>query len=313
MKILLIDADSKIPNLALMKISTYYKSNGHEVKLIKLNLPYYPSRKRKYYHITEEADKIFCSVIFDGNKEYIIGNNIEFGGTGYSVEKTLPNYIEECHPDYSLYPENDTSYGFITRGCIRNCSFCKVPKKEGMIRRVSDIEDIVRHKKVKFMDNNILAYNEHIYVLKELVDKQIKCQFNQGLDIRLITKENSELLSKMNYLGKYLFAFDNWKYKSIIEEKLKLMKWRKPDMFKFFVYVHPKMDIQETVKRVEWLRQNKCLPYIMRDISCWSDSRKDFFTDYAAYCNQPNFFSKLSFEDFLHIRHKNKSRIEKKY
>ena len=39
---------------------------------------------------------------------------------------------------------------------IRKCSFCKVPKKEGYIKQVSNVDDIVQHKKVKFLDNNFL-------------------------------------------------------------------------------------------------------------------------------------------------------------
>lgn len=33
MRVLLIDFDGKIPNLALMKLSTYFKQRGHEVHL----------------------------------------------------------------------------------------------------------------------------------------------------------------------------------------------------------------------------------------------------------------------------------------
>ena len=124
----------------------------------------------------------------------------------------MPDEIEKLAPDYSVYPDNDTSYGFITRGCIRNCGFCYVPKKEGNIKKVCDIDQIVRHKKVEFLDNNILAYPTHKVILQELIDKKIKCSLNQGLDIRLIDRENSTLLSKLRYMGCYIFAFDDYSF-----------------------------------------------------------------------------------------------------
>ena len=268
MKILLVDADSTIPNLALMKLSKFHKLQEDEVSLLKLNISYYPNRKKKGT-IPCGYDKIYCSVVFDGTIEYIETNqDVEFGGTGYSISGKLPEQIEKLPPDYSLY-NTDTSYNFISRGCIRDCYFCKVREKEGYLRQVNNIDDIVKHKKVKFMDNNFLALPNHKELLEELISKKIKCQFNQGLDIRLVDKENSRLLSELNYLGEYFFAFDDWSYLPQIEEKLQLLYWRKDWQIKFFIYCNPKMEISNITNRVEYVRENRCLPYLMRDISCW--------------------------------------------
>lgn len=313
MRICLIDADSTIPNLALMKLSSYYKSRGDHVSLFKANLPYYPNKKKNIFKAPFGFDKYHCSVIFQGNKDYILGDDIDFGGTGFSLSKNLPEHIERINPDYSLYPKNNMSYGFLSRGCIRNCSFCFVPQKEGGIRQVNNVDDIVQHKSVRFMDNNFLALPNHKELLQELVDKDIRCQFNQGLDIRLVDDENSVLLSKLNYIGEYIFAFDDIKYRQTIEGKLDLLSWRKPWRLKFFVYCHPDMTISDTVDRVLWLRKKECLPYLMRDISCWNSINSDFYVDIASWCNQPNIFKKLSFDQFLQKRHKNKDRIEKSY
>jgi len=46
MKVLLIDADSTIPNIALMKLSAWHKSLGDDVELVRVNLPYYPNKKK---------------------------------------------------------------------------------------------------------------------------------------------------------------------------------------------------------------------------------------------------------------------------
>jgi len=311
MKICLIDADSTIPNLALMKLSTYHKNKGDEVTLLKAKLPYYPNRKKKYFNVPDGYDTIYCSVVFDNNKDFIGGDNIIFGGSGYSLDINLPYNIENLLPDYSMYPDNDISYGFLSRGCIRNCKFCIVPRKEGGIKQVSTINDIVRHKKVKFLDNNFLALPNHKQLLKELIATKVKCQFCQGLDIRLVDEENSKLLSKLNYInGEYIFAFDDISLSSLIDKKLKLLDWRKPFRFKFFVYCHPDTGLKDICERIEWLRSRRILPYVMRDISCWESEYSHFYMDISAYCNQPNFFKRTSFIEFLHIRYKNKDRIE---
>lgn len=315
MKVLLIDADSKIPNLALMKLAQfYYKNYWAEITLKQMGIPYYPDQI-KYEHIIDTSgyDLIFCSVVFEGNEEFIKGDNIIFGGPGMKDINYLPKEVDECEPNYNIYSKDfvdDTSYGFISRGCIRKCSFCKVHKLEGYILRYRNVDDIVKHSKVKFMDNNILALPEHKEVLQELIDKKIKCQFNQGLDIRLIDKENSLLLSKLKYWKEYIFAFDNINLQSLIEEKLILLNWRKEWNFKFFVYVHPDMNLHETIYRIEWLKERKCLPYIMRHVDCWGSDNNSFYVDLAAWCNQPFAFKKLNFEQFLVRRHNNKERIK---
>ena len=313
-KILLVDADSVIPNIPLMKLSSWHKANGDKVEFMKCNIPYYPNRKKKIVKLPKGFDITYCSVVFDGNKEYVIGNNIIFGGTGVDLTTVLPKEVECCIPDYSIYPDNDTAYGFITRGCIRNCSFCKVPAKEGMIHRVSSINSILQsgHKRVKFLDNNILAYPKHKQILQYLIDRRILCQFCQGLDIRLLDSENSELLYKLRYIGEYIFAFDSWKYRKIIDKKLELLNWRKPWQLKFFVYVNSNMELSETVNRIIWLKRRSCLPYIMRDINCWNNDKilVDFYTDLAAYCNQVSIFKSMEFNEFLKRRHVDANRIK---
>lgn len=312
-KILLIDADSVIPNLALMKLSAYHKANNDSVDIIRCNLPYYPNRKKHTYAVSLSVvlgyDKVYCSVIYKNNAAYIKGKNIHFGGTGVDLTTKLPDHIENLMPDYSIYPENNISYGFITRGCIRHCFFCSVPAKEGLTHKVSDVKSIIQHNKVKFLDNNILSYPGHYKILRELADLKIKCQFNQGLDIRLIDKENSLLLSKLNYLGEYIFAFDNWSYKDIVANKLQLLAWRNPWQFKMFVYVSPVMKLDNIINRINYLKEHKILPYAMRDISCWDDEYKDFYTDITAWCNQVHLFKTLDFETFLKKRHTNAKRI----
>jgi hypothetical protein len=314
LKILLVDVDSKIPNLALMKISTYHKNLKNNINIVKLGFDGYPTSKKEKIIDAKEYDKVYASCIFTVNKDYfkiINCDQIKIGGTGVDLSYSLPDYVDSLNEDYELYPENNNSYGFITRGCIRNCYFCFVPKKEGKLIEYKNWRDIVKHKKTYFLDNNFLAYGKHKEILKELSENNIHFQFNQGLDIRLIDDENARLLSETKYLGEFIFAFDDIKYEKMVENGLNIFKkyvskdWKT----KFFVYCHPNMPLQNIIYRIEWLKNHKALPYIMRDKDCWQNDNNEFYIDLAAYCNQPNIFKKMNWEEFLNKRHTNKDRI----
>lgn len=317
MKVLLVDVDSKIPNLALMKLSTFYKNQGREVDFIKLGFSGYPGKRKVKVIDGTGYSKVHCSNIFKANQGYfkVEGcSDVEIGGVGsINPLKKLPEGAERIELDYSLYPGNDMSYGFITRGCIRSCYFCFVPKTEGKLCFYMNPRDIIRHKKVSFMDNNFLAYDGHKNILEELRDMKIRCEFNQGLDIRLIDDENAKLLSDLNYMGEYLFAFDDISYKPVIERQLKIVKRhiKKDWKIKFYIYIHPSMAIKDTIERIEWCRDNKVKPYIMRDEGLWNTEYKKFYMSLASYCNQPGFFKSISFETFLRRRLKDRERIER--
>ena len=184
MKIGLYDVDSKIPNLALMKLSAYHKQNGDDVGW------YSPLFHNAY-------DKIYGSKIFTFTKRKYIPSNMILGGSGINLTTQLPEKVEHIYPDYDLY-DCDYAMGFMTRGCIRNCPFCVVPKKEGNIHFNAHLSEFVKdQKRVLLLDNNVLAYSKHNELLRELVQSDKKIDFNQGLDIRLITKENARMIKKI--------------------------------------------------------------------------------------------------------------------
>ena len=52
--------------------------------------------------------------------------------SGVTRRMSIPDAVEHTRPDASLYPQfSDTAYGFLSRGCPRNCGFCIVSGKEG--------------------------------------------------------------------------------------------------------------------------------------------------------------------------------------
>ena len=180
MRIGLVDVDGhNFPNLALMKISSWHKAKGDEVS---------------FANPLEEYDKIYMSKVFSWTSDlpYSWDCPIEKGGTGYGdYSKVLPEEVEHCCPDYSLYGIKDTAYGFTTRGCIRNCPFCLVHQKEGMIRPHADVEEFLNGmRKVVLMDNNIIAHRHGVMQLERLKVMGVATDVNQGLDARILCKSD---------------------------------------------------------------------------------------------------------------------------
>lgn len=316
--ICLVDVDSAIPNLALMKLSSYFKKNGFEVDFKKLGYSGYDHHKREKTVIDgSDYDKVLMSAIFTLNKNTVIVKNCKEvikGGTGFNGSKPqwLPNEVEHMRPDYKLYEDNEYSIGFLTRGCPNNCKYCFIPKKEGRLKKHSSLKEFYNPKlpKIMLLDNNFLACKDCVNLLKELKETDKKISFKQGLDFRLLTEEKAKLLVELNYDGEYIFAFDRMSDKSIIERNLKI--WRplvKDWQTKFFVLVGFDTTLAQDLERIYFLRKHKCLPYIMRHSKCYKSPYRAFYTDLAAWCNQPGLFKNMSFLEFINKRHATKERL----
>jgi len=170
-KVLLVDVDSTIPNMALMKLSTFHKQKGNVVEIVKLKYSGVPGRRTRTLIDNTKYDKVYASIVFTPNKDVLQFKdskllNYQVGGTGtFDITKKLSDEIDELEEDYSLYPENDEMVGMTTRGCVNNCKdFCFVPIKEGYLSQYRTWQSIVATankyglKKIRFLDNNFLSY-----------------------------------------------------------------------------------------------------------------------------------------------------------
>lgn len=326
MKIGLIDADllgngTKHPNLALMKLSGYYKSAGNEVHLI-----------QNYNDDMDSFDKLFMSKVFNFTvvpDQVLLRENLEKGGTGFFEDsgECLPYEIEHHMPDYSLYDDyirlqvskgkniksfyayTDYSIGFITRGCFRKCDFC-VNKKYDRAVRHAYIEEFLdkSRKKIYLWDDNILAFEGWKEVLFELENIKKPFQFRQGLDLRLMTPEKAKILSELKYSGDYIFAFDNLDDKDQIISKLKIWREHCKKTTKLYVltayYSQDEKDIIDTFERIKIVMEYGCLPYIMRYEKYKESKHRSLYIQLARWCNQPQFFKKMSFRQFCEANQK---------
>ena len=113
MKIGFVDVDGhNWPNLCLMKLSAYHKARGDTVELW---------RPEGWYDLVYKS-RVFTDIYSKDNIYIANADQIIRGGTGDGPGPDLPDVVEHQHPDYLLYPQfPDTAYGFLTRGCPRNC------------------------------------------------------------------------------------------------------------------------------------------------------------------------------------------------
>jgi len=249
----LVDIDSKIPNLALMKISAYHKAQGDEVE---------------WFYPMKQYDRVYASKIFTNTPDnlYLPEDTIK-GGTGYDLTTKLPDEIEAMCPDYSLYPNMDYALGFTSRGCIRKCPFCVAWKKEGRIKPVGDIYNFWRGQgRLKLLDNNLTALPEHFeLIVKQLIKEKIKVDFSQGLDIRLITPEMAQLLSTVKLWKQIRFAFDNVKYEKAVYDGVKTLIDNGVAKHKimFFVLIGFNSTPADDLYRVQFLSSLGVDPFVM--------------------------------------------------
>ncbi|NIM11297.1 MAG: hypothetical protein GTO45_04840 [Candidatus Aminicenantes bacterium] len=305
--VVLIDVDSKIPNLALMKISRYYKKQGRKVVLTRDSA------------IHRKSKRVFASCVFRNHTtqskisklKRLHNENIEFGGSGMDAIKKLPDEIENIMPDYSLYPGVDFAMGFLTRGCSHGCSFCLVPKKEGALKQASTIDNIVPpgFKKMVLLDNNLLAYPGANDILKEMIKKNLQVNFNQTLDIRYLNTGNAELLMNVdsrNYSFSkpmYYFSLNSSALIPVVQEKIKLLKGIKRREITFICMYGYNTTLSDDIRRFSFLQRLGVVPFVQEfqpvDDSPVPEAENYFDTELDALLDIYYRFNGRNFEIFL--------------
>lgn len=276
MKIGLIDLDKKsqkkpFPNLPLMKLSAWHKAQGDEVG---------------WYDGTY-CDLVYVSKVFSFSPDYngeINAAEVRYGGSGFAIslingkevydkskDPPLPYEVEHIYPDYSLYEITDTAYGFIQRGCPRGCFFCHVQSMQGSCaRKVADLSEFWSGQpNIVLLDPNITALKDWREVFSQLIESGANIDFSQGLDIRLMTPEKTEMLMKMKVKSVH-FAWDHYKDKDIVVPKLeefqKQTGWGR-NKVSVYVLVNYDSTLEEDLERVMTIREIGGVgfqPYVMR-------------------------------------------------
>lgn len=226
MRIGLHDSDNTgFPNLAIMKLSAFHKARGDAVEWWNPMLPYDGVYSSKVFTFTPEC-------------EYLPEDAIR-GGTGYGLYNALPEEVDSMLPDYTLYHDCDHAIGFLTRGCIRHCPWCVVPRKEGLIRPYRTWREIKRpdSRDIVFMDNNVLACAHGISQIQDMIGQNVRVDFNQGLDARLITPEIAELLSRLKWIRFIRMSCDTDAMLDVVLNAIQRLNRCGVKPYKVFVYL----------------------------------------------------------------------------
>lgn len=309
MKIGLIDVDGHhYPNLPLMKLSAWHKQQGDSVEW------YEPL-------ISGHMDRVYLSKVFSFTSDYpyaINADEVIRGGSGYaislvngkeiydrSVDNELPYEIEHIHPDYSLYPDltKDTAYGFLTRGCPRGCSFCHVEAKEGRCSvKIADLSEFWKgQRNIVLCDPNLIACPEWKELLQQLIDSKASIDINQGMDIRMMTEEKAEMVSRLR-VKRIHFAWDRYEDKDIILPKFQMFKeisgWGYSKL-SVFVLTNYDTTFEQDLERVYTLRDMGYDPYIMVYDKTHTTSRDNVRRLQRWVNNRRLFRTVKNFEDYI--------------
>lgn len=238
MRIGLHDDNTGSPNLALMKLSAWHKANGDTTsRFVPL----------------ETYGRVYSSKVFTFTPtDPYLTTDAHKGGTGYGIYEDLPDEVEHICPDYDLYGQT-YSMGFLTRGCIRKCPWCFVPRKEGGIREHADIEEFLRHKDVVLLDNNVLAHGHGLAQIEKMSKLGVRVDFNQGLDARLIDDSIARMLGRLSWMSPLRLACDSAEMVPHIGRAVQLLRWHNVTPRRYFCYCLVN-DVPEAIERVRFLK-----------------------------------------------------------
>jgi len=228
----------RTPAIGLLKLSTLLKKQGHQVRAV-LNIArqiedvVWADQALVTSTFSWEAEKIGRTIrlLKDTNPAL----HVRLGGlypmlapihaqTTSGADEICTEVIpeaDECIPDYFL-STGDTpkelcgmkcAYVWTTRGCVRDCSFCLVPRIFGRNTKypLPVAGQVLKwHTMAYVMDDNTLAGPDPVAALLELKATEKWVNFSQGLDARLISLDVAKILKSMR-MPFVRIAFDRWK------------------------------------------------------------------------------------------------------
>jgi hypothetical protein len=189
-----------------------------------------------------------------------------------------------------------------------------VPKKEGDIHPVGDIEEILQGRKSAIlMDNNVLAAEHGLIQLEKIATIGCRVDFNQGLDARIIISNPDipKVLAKIKWLNHVRLACDSRTMIKTVKMAARLLREAGLKPHRIFCYVLL-TDIQSSYDRIMALKDldimpfaqpyrdftpNQVIPTWQRDMARWCNDKAILRTcDFKDYQPRKGFYCKKYFE-----------------
>jgi len=300
---------TRFPPLGLLKLSAYHRSTGDTTELLRWNkgekfpkaspdLIYVTSLYTWAWREVHQAVKYYKTwfpnvpVWLGGLYASLKPKDAELSGADH-IYQGLFEEAEDSLPDYDLVPDWDGSIIFSSRGCPHECGYCAVWRLEGKISHVKQsIKPLIwpghekkegccnkkHHTRVIFFDNNILASPNWKTIFGELLELDLKVDFNQGLDARFVTDEVADFISKMKLDSVVRLAYDHRGMGPYVEkaiEKLRShnIKGRKIMVYTLFNYTDSPEDFLERVRDIlHW----GAVCYPMRFTPIFASEKNDY-------------------------------------
>uniref|UniRef100_A0A6M3KSL6 Radical SAM superfamily protein n=1 Tax=viral metagenome TaxID=1070528 RepID=A0A6M3KSL6_9ZZZZ len=287
MRIGIDQVDGKWPNLALAKLAAWHRAQGDTVE---------------WFNALESVsyDRVFASKVFiDTPDDPYLPDNAQRGGIGYSTTAELPPEVESTKPDWSLWPKWEHDVGFSTRGCVRKCPFCVVPRKEGGFRVVAEFGDLwTGCRKLILHDNNLTAapLDHFRNLVSDAKRNRTILDLHQGFDARIFTEDHADIIAKGPFDTQIHMAFDHVRDEPFVRQAVELCKSagiNTRSRLMFFVLIGFDSTPEEDLYRVELLRSLDANPFVMKY------RRNDpYQKDFARWANRPQLFRSCSFGEY---------------
>ncbi len=284
MKVLLVEPEyySRYPPLGLLKLAAYHRAKGDSILLVRGQVNF---RYKKYVKpFRGPPDLIYVTSLFSYSwrpvhravkyyKQKYPKSKVILGGIYASLlpEHAATSGADQVHiglhpevesyvPAWDLIPEWDSTILFASRGCVRKCGFCSVPKLEGPVHNPqSRLERFIHpnHKRIILWDNNFLGVPSWNEIVDELSDIGMPVDFNQGLDARLVTEEIAEQLYRLK-IPRLRLAYDYNGVGPFLKKALDRLeavgfKRRSVVVYTLFNYIETPEDFLNRVREItEW-------------------------------------------------------------
>lgn len=296
MNIGLVQVDGKHPNMAIMQIASYHEQKGDHVEWWEGPL------------WNETYDRIYASQIFDfSSLPKGLPEDLIIGGTGIDFKNTLPAEISNVVPSYSLYPDCTYHIGFSMKGCRFACKFCCVPQKEGRPWHNASIDELLINpnggNRLMLLDNDFFGSPNWKEDLNRIIELDLKVCFVQGLNVRIITPEQAELLAKCRYYNKSFqkryvtFAWDKFKDEKIVMKGIKICNDAgiPCKRMQFFVLIGFDTTEEQDLHRIMMLHNMGCMPFVMP-----YDKSNDYQKRMAKYVNSRKLINTVPWHEYIH-------------
>lgn len=166
---------------------------------------------------------------------------------------------------------------------------------------MADLSEFWRgQKNIVLCDPNTLACRDHMDLLQQLINSKSNVEFNQGIDIRLVTKKNLELLKQIK-IDKPHFAFDRYQDKDLIMSKMRMVRevtgWnRSRGRPTVFILCNYDTTIDQDIERIQFCRELEWTPYPM---IYDKEHCKPIYRKLQRWCSNFIFWIVPTFEEYL--------------